>query len=242
MSESRLILKHPTGFFAAGGEMLGALALLSDGGFKLYVYLCFQADRRTAEVQFSMEELAHSIGHTKRSLTAYLKELEQTEVGLVHRASNQHQVGRIEIQDRFWPYKKQTTDSSNQEQAFFITQVRARFLKPACVNATFSAADERLSIGWYKSGFTLDQVDLAIVMGCARKYVALLTHPNGSRITSLQYFAGLIQEVAHMAPNPDYLHHLNIKMRKMELQFRAHANFASPTATVAARSAQTETK
>ena len=44
MSESRLTLKHPTGFFAAGGEMRHALALLSDGGFKLYVYASIRAD------------------------------------------------------------------------------------------------------------------------------------------------------------------------------------------------------
>ena len=48
MSEMRLTLKHPTGFFAAGGEMREALGLLSDGAFKVFVYVCLHADRRTA--------------------------------------------------------------------------------------------------------------------------------------------------------------------------------------------------
>jgi hypothetical protein len=40
MSEFRLTLKHPSGFFAVGGEMQDALTLLSDGAFKIYVYVC----------------------------------------------------------------------------------------------------------------------------------------------------------------------------------------------------------
>ena len=35
----RLALKHSTGWFAAGREMEQALAILSDGAFKLYAYL-----------------------------------------------------------------------------------------------------------------------------------------------------------------------------------------------------------
>ena len=56
MSESRLTLKHPTGFFAAGGEMRDAMAMLSDGGFKLYVYVSLNADRQTAQLRFRMAE------------------------------------------------------------------------------------------------------------------------------------------------------------------------------------------
>ena len=47
MSAPRLILKQPTGWFAAGWEFAQAIPLLSDGAFKLYVYVCLRADRRT---------------------------------------------------------------------------------------------------------------------------------------------------------------------------------------------------
>jgi len=47
MSERVLRLKHPTGWFAAGREVLRALALLSDGAFKLYIHLCLTAERST---------------------------------------------------------------------------------------------------------------------------------------------------------------------------------------------------
>ena len=36
-------LKHAHGWFAAGPEMARAMTLLSDGAFKLFVYLCLQA-------------------------------------------------------------------------------------------------------------------------------------------------------------------------------------------------------
>ena len=75
MNEFRLTLKRPSGFFAAGCEMREALTLLSDGAFKIYVYVCLHADRRTAQLRFRMAELAHATGHSTRSLTSYLEEL-----------------------------------------------------------------------------------------------------------------------------------------------------------------------
>ena len=39
MSEGTFRLKHPSGFFAAGNEVRDAIALLSDGGFKVFVYV-----------------------------------------------------------------------------------------------------------------------------------------------------------------------------------------------------------
>jgi len=47
MTESRLTLKHPAGFFAAGCEMQDALGLLSDGAFKIFVYVL--PERRPAQ-------------------------------------------------------------------------------------------------------------------------------------------------------------------------------------------------
>jgi hypothetical protein len=238
MNESRLTLKHPSGFFAAGCEMKEALTLLSDGAFKIYVYVCLHADRRTAQLRFRMAELAQATGHSTRSLTSYLEELRSTEVSLVYRAANQHEVGRIEICDRFWPYEKQQPASlEDPEQALFVTRVRGLFLEPACVSSTFSPADEKLAADWYRAGMALDQIQRAILLGCARKYVALFNHPGGSPITSLQYFAALVQEVAGMELNLNYWRYLAARVRKMENQWRAHANFASAESTTA-----TETK
>jgi hypothetical protein len=230
MNESRLTLKHPSGFFAAGCEMRDALALLSDGAFKIYVYVCLHADRRTAQLRFRMAELAQATGHSTRSLTTYLDELRRTEVAVVYRAANQHELGRMEICDRFWPYLKPVAPSQQDpEQALYVTRVRGFFLEPACVSSVFSAADEKLAAEWYRAGVPLDQVQRAILMGCARKYVTLFNHPSGSPITCLQYFAGIVQEVATLEMSLDYWRYLTARMRKMESQWRAQANLAWAT-------------
>lgn len=230
MSDSRLTLKHPTGFFAAGCEMREALTLLSDGAFKLYAYVCLYADRRTAQLRFRVTELARATGHSARSLTTYLEELRSHQVGLINPAANQHEPGYIEICDHFWPYEKQAFASrEDPEQALYVARVRGWFLEPACVVSVFSPADENLAIQWYRAGRALDQVHRAILMGCARKYVALFNNSGGSLITALQYFAGIMEEVASTEVSSDYWRYLEMKVGKLSHQWRAHANFAGPT-------------
>ena len=48
----RLTLNHHTGWFATGREMQQALTLLSDGAFKLYVYVCLHAERSSGRLKF----------------------------------------------------------------------------------------------------------------------------------------------------------------------------------------------
>ena len=211
--------------------MRDAMALLSDGGFKLYVYVCLNADRQTAQLRFRMAELSKAIGHSTRSLTTYLEELRSTEVCLVFRAANQHEVGRIEICDRFWPYEKQSVASmADPEQLIYLARVRGLFLERACVTASFTAADEKLATEWYRAGIALDQVRRAMLLGCARKYVSLFNTAAGSPITSLQYFGGILQEAGEMDPDLNYWRHLAERVRKMETQWRAQAKFASAEA------------
>ena len=233
MSESigPLRLKHPSGFFAAGSEMRDAIGLLSDGGFKLFVYVCLHADRRTAQLRFRIAELAKAVGHSTRSLTTYLDELDRTGVGAVYRASNQHELGRIEILDRFWPYHKESGDSTiDPEQAHYVARVREWFLEQACVTSAFGAADEKLACEWYHSGISLDVVGRAFLLGCARKYVTLFNHQGGTPITSLNYFAGIVEETAAMELNLNYWRYLAARVKKMDTQWRAQANFARAAA------------
>ena len=57
MSAARLILKQPTGWFAAGREVAQALALLPDGAFKLYIHLCLEAERHTGRALIDLAAL-----------------------------------------------------------------------------------------------------------------------------------------------------------------------------------------
>ena len=171
--------------------------------------------------------LAQAVGYSTRSLTTYLDELHRSEVGAVYRASNQHELGRIEIRDRFWPYQKESGDSiADPEQTHYVTRVRDWFLEQACVTSAFGAADEKLAGEWYRAGISIDVVGRAFLLGCARKYVALFNHQGGSPVTSLQYFAGLIEEVAGMELNLNYWRYLAARVKKMDAEWRAQANLA----------------
>jgi len=177
MSAARLILKQPTGWFAAGREVAQALALLSDGAFKLYIHLCLQADRHTARARIEQTELARALRKAPASIEADLGELHCS--GVCERWGHE-----VEIHDRFWPYQKQTIIVAGNPQAEFVRQVREAFLKPACVRSTFTAADEKLALNLFQRGVSLDQLRRAVWLGCARKYMALLNGQTQLPITS----------------------------------------------------------
>lgn len=239
---SPLTLKRPAGFFAAGHEVEQALALLSDGAFKLFVFLCLHAERRTARLRFRHRDLARRLGKSPRSLTSYLRELQLHNVCQVHAAPNQHRTGSIEIADCFWPYHKQTAPTTSDDQLHYIKQVRRLFLSRSCVQGTFTAADERLAAEWHQRNVSFEQIQRAYLLGCARKYVALLNHPTAPLISSLHYFARLLAEVAALSVSDRYWQHLARQTDQLEQRWRqldaaqpvAPANFAPPTSGLTA--------
>ena len=87
------VLKRPTGWFAAGREVATAITLLSDGAFKLYVFLCLRADRSSGRPEIDQSSVAKSLVKSRRSVIAYFAELEQRGVCEVNFAANQHSRG-----------------------------------------------------------------------------------------------------------------------------------------------------
>jgi len=138
MSAARLILKQPTGWFAAGREVAQALVLLTDGSFQLYMHLCLEANRHTGRVAIESAEWARVLRKDAASIEAGLDELQ-------HQGVCERQQDQVEICDRFWPYEKQVTVAAGPLETEFLRQARAVFLKPACVRSTFTAADEKLA-------------------------------------------------------------------------------------------------
>jgi hypothetical protein len=172
----RLRLKRSTGWFTAGQEMATALPLLSDAAFKLYVFLCLNVDRHSARMVWEPMELANLIQRDRQSVTDALEELCRRQVCIRHPdADGQPAPDRlwVEICDRFWPYEKPPVEEIGVDQHRYVQQVRQMLLRPACVRATFSGADERLAAILYRRGVTLVHLERAIWLGCARKYVAL---------------------------------------------------------------------
>jgi hypothetical protein len=222
MSAARLILKQPTGWFAAGREVAQALVLLSDGAFKLYMHLCLEADRHSGRARIESAALTRILRKDAALIEAGLDELQ-------HQGVCQRQADQVEICDRFWPYQKQVTLGAGPPEVEFLRQARAAFLAPACVRATFTAADEKLARNLARSGVTLEQLRRAICLGCARKYVTLLNVQSQVPITSLAYFASLIKEVSQPQIPISYWDHVRRRMEEMEKRWLQMTNSEAAT-------------
>jgi hypothetical protein len=219
MSTPRLILKQPTGWFAAGREFTQAITLLSDGAFKLYVYACLRAGRHTGCLRATVGELARAMTRAPTAIAMNLNELEERAVCRVRR--DQSPQLTLEIRDCFWPYQRQQTpECTLGPEIEFVNRVRTLFLAPACVQASFSAADEKRALDMYRRGVSMEQIKRAILLGCARKYVAMLNTGTRTPITSLQYFADIVEEVRESAIPESYWEPLRSKMARMEQQWQ----------------------
>ena len=218
MSAPRLILKQPTGWFAAGREFAQAIPLLSDGAFKLYVHACLMANRHTGRLSATVDELARAMTREPTAVAMNMKELEERAVCCLVR--DEGSMFMLEISDRFWPYQRHQLPSRSGPEAEFVQKVRGLFLAPACVQASFSAADEKLALGMYRRGVSMEQVTRAILLGCARKYVTMLNAGTRTPITSLQYFADIVEEVKESASPESYWEPLRAKVTRMEQQWQ----------------------
>lgn len=115
MSQQRIALKNPAGWFAAGREVTRAMTLLSDGAFKVYMHVCLTADRSTGRLKIAHGHLAVALKKSRRSIVNYLEGLRQHQICSIETARNQHAPGRIEVCDPFWPYVKCRGDQDGGE-------------------------------------------------------------------------------------------------------------------------------
>lgn len=213
MRPARLRLKNPSGWFAAGQEVAAALEILSAEAFRLYLYLCLNAERHTARIVWELPEVAGVMRCGDHAVRAALDELRRQQICTLDPEADGW---RVEICDRFWPYEKTAAGRSEPAQADYVRQVRLMMLRPRCVRATFSAADERWAGNFYRRGVSLEQIQRAIWLGCARKYVALLNGQTPLWITSLHYFSAIVEEVAESAVGEGYWSHVRRQAEQLE--------------------------
>jgi hypothetical protein len=184
----RFQLKQPTGWFAAGREVTWALELLSDGTFKLFVWLCLHAERSRGTLSATPAQLARALGKPETDMHLALEELERQGVCTLQAE------GVIEIRDRFWPYQR-PCDSDSDQARRYVEKVKRLFLERRCVQSSFTAADEKLARSLYHRGVSPIHVERAILLGALRKYVAVHQNGRGTPISSLHYFTNLFEEV-----------------------------------------------
>ncbi len=218
----RLRLKRSTGWFAAGEEMAAALAMLSDAAFKLYVWLCLNVDRYSGRMVWEAIELANQLQCDRHSVEVALEELCRRQVCTRHPTADGTLAKdrlSIEIGDRFWPYEKMLVDEMGIGQDGYVQQVRQMLQDVACVRLNFSAADERLAACYHQRGVTLVHLQRAIWLGSARKYIARLNGSEGGAamlITSLNYFAGIVEEVMSESTGEGYWRHVQAKVEQLQ--------------------------
>lgn len=217
MNENRLRLKQAAGWFAASSEFRAALALLTDGAFRLFVYLCLEADRRTGRLLTSYSELAREIGRSRRVVISYVSELDQKGVCMIRAGRNQHARTLIEVSDNYWPYVKQTaadpvpelhrakevlsavtstqTVACREESNQYVDKVRRWYLELSCTAGRFNSRDRAKALEFQSRGIGLELIEAALLLGAARKYISWLNGGARTLIESLGYFDPLVAEV-----------------------------------------------
>lgn len=210
MSRPQLVLKQSTGWFAAGWQFAQALEELSDPAFKLYAWVCLRADRHTGQVRSNASAFASALKKPEHWVESAIRELVELRVCLWGDADV------LEVADRYWPYEKHSRPAESRD---YVGHVRRMLLSPACVRCRFSAADERLAQDLDRRGVSLEQIQRAIWLGCARKYVSLLNDQTSMPITSLRYFIGLVEEVGQKETPETYWQHVRSKADQLERQW-----------------------
>jgi hypothetical protein len=211
MTRPPLILKRSTGWFAAGWQFDQAIEELSDPAFKLYAWVCLHADRHTGQVKSTKLELTLALKKPEHWVESAIRELVERHVCLWRGTDV------LEVADRYWPYEKHSGPAESKD---YVSEVRRMLLAPACVRCNFSAADERLARDLDWRGVSLAQLQRAIWLGCARKYLSLLNGQTSMPITSLRYFIALVEEVGQAETPETYWQHVRRKVEQLESQWR----------------------
>ncbi len=215
--EDRFCLKESSGWFAAGTSFRRALRTLSDGAFKLFSYLCLEADRRTGRFEAVQGELAKAIGKSRRIVGKYIDELKTKQVCIIRSARNQYARTCIEIREDYWPYRRTPAVASVNDQVRnpYVEAIRSSFVALGCTVGKFSTRDAQLAQDLQQRGIPLDTVHDALLMGAARKYVSWLNGGLLQPIASLAYFATLLPEMQQRPLQADYREYLRQKVAQL---------------------------
>jgi hypothetical protein len=211
-----LKLKNPKNWFAAGDEVRKAATLLTDGAFKIYVYICLHAHRNTGTLEINQTELAQNLHKSQGNIRKNLRELQNAGVCIVQMTQNRHVKGVIEITPDYWPYDRESNEPPKEGETAYIAAVKKLLSARACVRSSFSIADERLSREWFERGIPLELVEQTILVACSRKYVSWRNGQCKSPINSLRYFESTLEEIRGQKTDPEYWNFIRFRMQRVE--------------------------
>jgi hypothetical protein len=212
MDDVGLRIKESSTWFAAGAAFERALRMLSDGAFKLFAYICLQADRRTGRFSITQRDLARTLGKSRRVIGRYAAELDRNRICRVRQGTNQFAGTVFEVGDDYWPYEKHpATASAPPDATPFVQAVRAAFLSIACGSGRFTASDARAARQMQADGIPLALVEDAILLGACRKYISWLNKGEAEPIGSLRYFEPIVAELRDQELPADYREHMRLQ-------------------------------
>jgi hypothetical protein len=200
--ETRFMRIKQPGWLAAGREVLKALRILTDAGFRQYFYLCSNASRNTGRISISYVELAEILQRSRRSIVSHFDELREKHVCIITPGANQHCRTEVEICDEFWPYAKEGGDVVPSEWSAFCAGIRSLLSKRACIQCAFTLADERFAAELFSHRVSLHEVEQAVALACCRKYAGLLNGTDNERIRRFSYFRETLEEVRDPDAHP----------------------------------------
>jgi hypothetical protein len=224
MSKEPLILKNPRGWFAAGAEVQKAMDLLSDGAFRLFIYLCLNARRDTGALEGSLSQLAKNAKKAKHTVRLYLREMEAAGICRSRFGHSPMGDGIVEIAEPFWPYQRSIQEPVSNDSTEFVAAIRKLLQARACINTSVSAADEILAREWFDRGISLERIEWAILIGCIRKYVSWRNNQTRTMIGSLKYFVPVLEEAKNMKADPEYWSYLRYRLTRMENELKQNRN------------------
>jgi hypothetical protein len=207
-------LKESSGWFAAGNSFRRVLPLLSDGAFKMFAYICLEADRRTGRYQAGQTELAAALRKSRRIVGQYIRELERKGVCNVCDGKNQYARTCFEIRDEYWPYNRLTDESP---QTAYVDLIKNSFISLGCTTGKFTARDTQIAEQFQRRHIPLELIQDALLMGACRKLISLLNGNSGEPIASLAYFEGLISEIRERPIPADYREYLRKKVEQLRI-------------------------
>lgn len=240
LSSAPLKPQCSSGWFAAGTMMAQALAGLSDGAFKLFVYLCLYASRQTGSLGFQQAQLAARLGKSRRSIGLYLAELEQNGFCSIQPGCNQHAEGQLTITDAYWPYQRTPTELNPDTQAAFVQEVKRLFLALVPGTTTFTASDHRLACQWFHQQIALEIVEKAFLLAAARKHATTTNQPTSPAIRSLYYFPALLEEVRQLNIGESYWIHLRRQLQRLTQRSPAETSPSAQKSPAAAQGSPKE--
>jgi hypothetical protein len=212
----QLRLKKPADWFAAGEGFLKAMEILSDGAFKLFVFVCLKADRHSATYRTSSEHLARALRKPLDAIESSLAEM------MVKKACSMVSKNplSLRIEDEFWPYDISPCHASTSQCATdYVATVRQLFLNLGCTSGRFGASDEVQAKSLEKRGVPLDIVRDAMIMAACRKYISWLNNGYSEPIASVAYFESIIDEFLRCPPPADYCENLPSELKRLSKQW-----------------------